>query len=38
MKENKCPRCLRRDETVLLDNDGEPYICDSCWEEEGEEK
>ncbi len=29
---NKCPRCNETNETVLLDNDGLPYICDECWE------
>ena len=28
----KCPRCLRYDDTVLLDTDNEPYMCDDCWE------
>ena len=28
----KCPRCLRYDSTVLLDTDGERYICNECWE------
>lgn len=31
---NTCPRCSKKDETVLLDNEGEPYMCDTCWEEE----
>ena len=30
---NTCPRCAKQDETVLLDNDGDPYLCDSCWED-----
>lgn len=29
----KCPRCGDLDPSVLLDNDGEPYMCDDCWEE-----
>ena len=32
-----CPRCSRKDITVLLDNDGDPYICDECWNEDGGE-
>ncbi len=28
-----CPRCSQADPSVLLDNEGEPYMCDSCWEE-----
>ena len=32
---SKCPRCRKFDETVLLDSDNEPYLCDSCWEDEG---
>ena len=31
---NKCPRCLKIDKTVLLDNDNEPYLCDDCWEDD----
>ena len=27
-----CPRCNKADESVLLDQDGEPYLCDECWE------
>lgn len=34
---NRCPRCHRFDETVLLDQEGEPYMCDSCWQEEDED-
>jgi ribosomal protein S27AE len=30
---NTCPRCTKQDETVLLDNDGDPYLCDRCWED-----
>lgn len=26
-----CPRCRQADPTVLLDSEGEPYLCDSCW-------
>lgn len=29
----KCPRCQKRSPSVLLDNDGEPYMCDECWED-----
>ncbi len=31
----RCPRCNRFSDTVLLDQDGEPYICDDCWDEIG---
>lgn len=31
----KCPKCKNSDATVLLDNDGEPYLCDSCWNDDG---
>ncbi len=34
---NKCPRCNQSSETVLLDQDGEPYLCDACWNEDGDE-
>jgi hypothetical protein len=34
MKLSNCPRCSKADETVLLDTDGDPYLCDTCWEEE----
>ena len=30
----RCPRCRIESETVLLDQDGDPYICNECWEEE----
>jgi NMD protein affecting ribosome stability and mRNA decay len=30
----KCPRCGKPDSTVLLDNDGEPYLCNECWNED----
>ena len=30
-----CPRCSRKDITVLLDNDGDPYMCDECWNDDG---
>jgi hypothetical protein len=32
--ESKCPRCDRVDDTVLLDNEGEPYLCDTCWKDD----
>jgi len=32
--ERICPRCNKQDDTVLLDQDGEPYLCDSCWNED----
>lgn len=32
----KCPNCKREDPTVLLDQAGDPYVCDDCWNE-GEE-
>jgi len=30
----RCPRCRAQSETVLLDQQGEPYICDECWAED----
>jgi hypothetical protein len=32
-----CPRCSRKDITVLPDNDGDPYLCDTCWNDDGGE-
>jgi hypothetical protein len=34
IKENKCPRCLQGKPDVLLDQEGEPYMCDDCWNED----
>ena len=28
----QCPRCGDLDPSVLLDQDGEPYVCDECWQ------
>lgn len=28
-----CPRCDNKDETVLLDQEGNAYLCDTCWDE-----
>lgn len=30
----KCPRCSKADPSVLLDQDGDPYLCDSCWNDD----
>jgi phage FluMu protein Com len=32
---NKCPRCRDVNSTVLLDTDGQPYLCDECWNDDG---
>lgn len=37
-KLNTCPRCNTRDKSVLLDGDGEPYLCDQCWEDDNPER
>ena len=34
IEKNKCPRCLETKPDVLLDQEGEPYLCDDCWNED----
>lgn len=34
---NVCPRCRVKDNTVLLDNDGDPYLCNTCWNDDAPE-
>jgi len=30
---HECPRCRDKSKSVLLDSDGEPYLCDECWDD-----
>ena len=38
IEKNKCPRCLETKPDVLLDQEGEPYLCDECWNEDSPKK